>query len=133
MAVLDAQGAVVTIENVSSVATTIGEVKSFDFGDGAAADIDITTLSSTAKEYRQGLQDNGDLTMELNRDPSDAGQIVLLEARAAQATREITITLASGDVATFDAYVKSVSTGGAVDDVVVGTATLKITGNVVWS
>ena len=133
MAVLDAQGAVITIDNVSTVATTIGEVKNFAFGDGAAADIDITTLASTAKEFRQGLQDNGDLTLELNRDPSDAGQIVLLEARAAQATREVVITLASGDVATFDAYVKSVSTDGAVDDVITGTASLKITGDIVWS
>lgn len=133
MAVLNAQGAVVTIANVSSVATTIGEVKNFAFGDGAAADIDITTLASAAKEFRQGLQDNGDLTLELNRDPSDVGQVVLLEARAAQATREVVITLASGDVATFNAYVKSVSTDGAVDDVITGSASLKITGNIVWS
>lgn len=133
MAVLDAQGAVVTIENVSSVATTIGEVNSFAFGDGAAADIQITSLASTAHEFRQGLQDNGDLTLELFRDPADAGQIVLLEARAAQATREVVITLASGDVATFNAYVKSLSTDGAVDAVITGTAALKITGDIVWS
>jgi len=133
MAVLDAQAAIVKIDNVSTVATVIGGVKSFGFGDGAAADIDITTLASTAKEYRQGLQDNGDLTLELNRDPSDAGQVVLLEARAAQATREVSITLASGDIATFNAYVKSVSTDGAVDDVITGTAGLKITGDIVWS
>lgn len=133
MAVLDAQGTAITIENVSAVATTIGEVKSYSFGDGAASDIDITTLASTAKEYRQGLQDFGDLTLELNRDPADAGQVVLLEAKAAQATREVVITLASSEVATFDAYVKSVSTEGAIDGVLTGTATLKITGTVVWT
>ena len=133
MAVLDSQGAVITIENVSSVATTIGQVSSFDFGDGEAADIQITNLASTRHEFRQGLADEGGFSMELQRDPADAGQIVLLEARAAQATREVVITLASGDVATFNAYVKSVSNNAGVDEVLTGTATLKITGAVVWS
>ena len=54
-------------------------------------------------------------------------------AKAAQATREVVITLPDGDVATFNAYVKSLSTTGGVDDVANGTATLKVTGSIVWS
>lgn len=132
MAVLDAQGTIVTF-NDGTTAQTVGGVVSFTFGDGQASDIDISTLASTAKEYRQGLQDFGDCTLEVKRDPNDAGQSAMEAAKAAQATRETVITLPSGDVATFNAYVKSISSSGGVDDVVNGTATLKVTGAVVWS
>jgi len=132
MAVLDAQGTTVTF-NDGSIAQAVSGVVSFSFGDGQATDIDVTTLASTAKEYRQGLQDFGDCTLELKRDPSDLGQAAMEAAKAAQATREVVITLPDGDVATFSAYVKSLSTSGGVDDVANGTATLKVTGSIVWS
>lgn len=132
MAVLDAQGSTVTF-NDGSVAQTVGGVVSFSFGDGEATDIDTTTLASAAKEYRQGLQDFGNLTLELMRDPSDVGQAAMESAKAAQAVREVVITLPSGDVATFNAYVKSVSSQAGVDAVVTGSATLKVTGAIVWS
>ncbi|MFW1676456.1 phage tail tube protein [Pontibacter sp. JAM-7] len=132
MAVLDAQGATVTF-NDGTTAQTVGGCVSFSFGDGQAADIDITTLASTAMEYRQGLQDFGDCTIELKRDPNDVGQAAMETAKAAQATREVVITLPSDDVATFNAYVKSISSSGGVNDVLNGTATLKVTGSVVWS
>lgn len=132
MAVLDAQGATITF-NDGTTAQTVGGAVSFSFGDGQATDIDITTLASTAKEYRQGLQDFGDCSIELKRDPNDAGQAAMEDAKAARATREVIITLVSGDVATFNAYVKSLSTSGGVDDVANGTASLKVTGSIVWS
>lgn len=132
MAVLDAQNTTVTF-NDGTTAQTVGGVVSFSFGDGQASDIDITTLASSAKEYRQGLQDFGNCTLELKRDPSDAGQAAMLAAKAAQATREVVISLPDGDVFTFNAYVKSMSTTGGVDDVVNGTATLKVTGDIVES
>lgn len=114
----------------------VGGIISFSGFDGEASDIDITTLDSTAKEYRQGLQDFGGFTLELNRDPNDSGQDELLTQRAAQTTSECILTLPD-DVtlnrATFNAYVKSVSISGAVDEVARGTATLKITGSVTWS
>jgi len=132
MAILDAQGTTVTF-NDGTTAQTVSGVVSFSFGDGQATDIDVTTLASTAKEYRQGLQDFGDCTLELKRDPADLGQAAMETAKAAQATREVVITLPDGDIATFNAYVKSLSTSGGVDDVANGTATLKVTGAIVWS
>lgn len=133
MATLDAQGVVVTFADNLSVAQTVGGVVSFSFGDGEASDIDITTLASTAKEYRQGLQDFGNLSLELMRDPNDVGQAAMEAAKSAQATRQVVITLPSGDIATFNAYVKSLSSAGGVDAVVTGTANLKVTGAIVWS
>lgn len=133
MAVLDAQAATFSIDNSGGTPVIIGEIISFSGIDGEASEIDITTLASTAKEFRQGLQDFGNFTIELNRDPSDVGQQELESAKAAQATREFILTLASGDVFTFDGFVKSLTTAGAVDAVVTGSSSIRITGAVVIS
>lgn len=136
MAVLDAQGATLTITDgttPTTVAKTIGGLVSFDGFDGEASDIDITTLASTAKEYRQGLRDFGSFTIQLMRDPNDEGQVTMAEANAALATRQFVLTLPSTDVATFNGYVKSLTASGGVDAVVTGQAAIKITGEVVWS
>jgi len=133
MAVIITQGLELTIESSLGVATAIDCITSLSGFTGEAEDIDVTCLSSTAREYRQGLQDFGDLTIELIRDPRQAGQIVLEEAKNAQAVREFVLTLPSGDVATFDGYVKSLSLSADTGGVVTGTATVKITGDVVWS
>lgn len=133
MAVLDSQLATLSIDNGSGTPVAIGGIVSFSGFDGEAADIDITTLASTAKEFRQGLQDFGNFSVELMRDPSDAGQIQMLAAKAAQATREFVLTLDSGDVATFDGYVKSLTTSGSVDAVITGSANIKVSGAVVWT
>lgn len=133
MAVLDAQGAVFTIDDDMGSPVTVNGIVSFDGFDGEASDIDITTLASTAKEFRQGLQDFGNFSIELMRDPQDTGQIELEDAKANQATRECVLTLPSGDIATFNAYVKSLTASGGVDGVVTGSCNMKITGSVVWS
>ena len=131
MAAIDAQGATFSIN-----AQTVGGIISFSGFDGEASDIDITTLASTAKEYRQGLQDFGNFTLELVFDPNDAGQAELEAQKAAQTVSTCILTLPDDvalNVATFSAYVKSVSIAGGVDDIVRGTSNLKISGSVVWS
>ena len=130
MAVLNAQGTTITFN-----ALTVGGAVSYSFGDGEATDIDVTTLASTAKEWRQGLQDFGNLTIELMRDPADVGQAAMETAKAAQAVETVTIALPTTPVqtATFQAYCKSISSAGGVDAVVTGTATLKVTGAITWS
>lgn len=133
MAVLDAQGAVFTIEDSGGSPVTVSGIVSFDGFDGEASDIDITTLASTAKEFRQGLQDFGNFGLTLKRDPNDVGQAELESAKAAQATRTCVLTLASGDIATFDAYVKSLTVAGGVDATLDGSCRMKVTGSVVWS
>lgn len=131
MAAIDAQGTTFTINSVE-----VGGIKSFSGFDGEAADIDITTLASTAKEFRQGLQDFGNFTLELVRDPNDVGQIELDTAKAAQTVQTCVLSFPDDvdlNVATFSAFVKSQSTGGGVDDIITGTANLRVTGSVVWT
>lgn len=133
MAVLDAQGATLTVEDSGGSPINIGGLVSFDGFDGEASDIDITTLASVAKEYRQGLQDFGNFSIELMRDPADTGQQELAAMKAAYATREFVLTLPDGDVATFQGYVKSLTASGGVDAVVTGSCNIKISGDVVWT
>lgn len=133
MTVLDSQLATLSIDDAGSTPVAIGQIVSFSGFDGEAADIDITTLASVAKEYRQGLQEFGNFSVELMRDPADLGQIEMLSAKALQATRTFILTLASGDVATFEGYVKSLTSSGSVDAVITGSANIKVSGVVVWT
>lgn len=49
----------------TEVFTTIPEVKSISGPDGSANEIDVTDLSSSAKEFRMGLQDEGNITLDM--------------------------------------------------------------------
>lgn len=128
MSILDAQGATLLANGIK-----IGGLIDFDGFDGEAADIDITTLDSTAMEYRQGLQEFGQISINLKRDPADVGQEELRRAKAAQETIPFVLTLESGDVATFNGYCKSLTAGGGVNKTIDGKANIKITGEAVWS
>lgn len=131
MAIIDAQGSIFSINS-----QTVGQIASFSGMDGEAADIDVSNLASTAKEFRQGLQDFGNFSLELQRDINDVGQLELFDQKAAQTISTCVLTLpdtVTNNVATFSAYVKSFSISGGVDEIVRGTANLKITGAVVWS
>lgn len=131
-----AQGTTVTVEDGAASTATIGGIVSISgIGSGSASEIDITTLASTAKEYKQGLKDNGTLTFELIRDEDDAGQVELREMEDAQATREFVITLPTStlNVLTFDGFVTSLTTDIGADDVARGSCTVKITGAITLS
>lgn len=131
-----AQGTTVTVEDGAAGTATIGGIVSISgIGNGSATEIDVTTLASSAKEYRQGLKDNGSVTFELIRDEDDAGQVELREMEDAQATREFVITLPSStlNVLTFDGFVTSLTTDIGADDVARGSCTVKITGAITLS
>ena len=131
-----AQGTIVTVGDGAASTAVIGGIISMSgIGSGSASEIDVTTLASTAKEFRQGLKDNGSMTFELIRDEDDVGQVELKEMEDAQATREFIITVPTStlNVFTFDGFVTSLSTDIGSDDVVRGTCTVKITGAIVVS
>lgn len=130
------QGVVVSIDDSGSTPVTIGGVTGFSFSEGTASDIITTDLADTAVTKRQGLQDFGDATIELNRNPDDLGQIEMLSAKSLQATRTFIVTFNDAstiDTATFEGYVKSVPTTVATDDIAKGSSTIGISGPVVWS
>ena len=133
---IDTTGGTLTAANgtLTPVAlTAIAEVKTFSGLDGAASEIDVTHLLSTAKEYRLGLVDEGGFSFEMNRVAADAGQVALLTSRNAGTQKTYKLTLPNAETATFDAFAKTFPVAGGVDGVVMHNIGLRITGPVVWA
>ena len=113
--------------------TSIANVKSFSGFDGAASEIDITNLSSTAKEFKLGLIDPGHFSMQIDQDNTDAGQAALRAAQISGASKQFKLTLPNAKTATFNAFVKKVDSQGGVDAVIKTNAELRITGAITWA
>ena len=115
--------------------TTVSEVQTFSGFDGQASELDTTDLSSTAKEFKLGLVDNGGFSFTMNTLLSDAGQSAVRASRDASTSRQYKLTIPSGSpsVATFTAYAKQVPVDGGVDAVVKSNVALRITGAVTWA
>lgn len=112
--------------------TAIGDVVSFSGFDGTADDIDVTTLTSTAKEFLVGLQDFGGLSMELNLTNSDTGQAKLRALKAAGSQGTFSIELSNGEIAAFKAYVKSFTVSNSANDAARASVQLKIASEPAW-
>src|SRR5688572_24275389 len=92
----NSQGTLIAREGTTpGTCTPIAEIRSFSGPGGSSAVIDATTLSSTGKEKILGLQDEGQLTLELNFSPGDSGQQALLADRAAQLRKNFKITFSN--------------------------------------
>ena len=124
-------GTTVTYEDSSGTAQTIGKITSIGGLDGEANDIETTNFASSGEEMQPGIPRFGQVTIGVDRDLDDAGQVAVLDALEDGDTREMVITLPSGtnNTITLNAYVKSFPLGdAAVDDVYRTTITFKITG-----
>ena len=97
--------------------------------------IDVTNLSSLAKEKLMGLPDEGQFTLDMNLDPDDASHVALRNARAARTRTEFKLTLtdATPATATFFGYVLGFQVQGAVDQQVKVSVTIEIDGTVAWA
>jgi len=130
------QGTLVQIDTGSATFETIGGVSSISgIGGGEAADIDVTDFASTAKEFLQGLPDEGTVTISGNYDPSDAQQSLMLSKRASQESGDFKVILPDTGSTTFDftAFVKSFDKSIEADDAVRFTANLRISGSITIS
>lgn len=108
----------------------VGNVQDFTPDGGTATVIDVTNLDSTAKEKRQGLQDNGNYSLTFDSDDTDAGQLRLLAARAAQAVLVFKQTYPGGlKIRAWQGFVQKVTEPAAgVDKVLSSSATIVVTG-----
>jgi len=114
--------------------TEIENVISYTGFDAEAAEIDITNLSSTAKEKLLGLQDFGSFSMEIHPDfdAGAAGQNDLRAAQASGAEKAFLLTLPDGTTVAFSARVQNAtSITGGVDAALAGSVSLTITGDIV--
>ena len=113
--------------------TEVKEVTNFQGFDGQAAEIDVTSLQSTAKEFRMGLQDFGNFKVDVNHLSADAGQALLRTLKASRASRQFKVTFSNAQTAVFTAYVLTAPISGSVDSKVDSSFDLRITGDVVFT
>lgn len=110
--------------------TAIPEIKTFSGPGGSATVIDVTDLSSAAKEKRMGLADEGQLQFTINYIPANAQHAGLRADRASRVLRnfQMEFTDTPKTVWNFAAYVTGFAVSGAVDGVVEANVTLEISG-----
>jgi hypothetical protein len=111
----------------------VAEVTGFTGPDGEANEIDVTHLRSTAKEYLQGLGDEGNIAITGWVAPDDPGQIAMRADRDAQIASTYSLTLTDGTVLTFEAFCKQFGLAAAPDGAVALNVALRITGPVTWT
>ncbi len=112
--------------------TKIAEINSFNGPGGNVSVIDVTDLSSDAKEKLAGLNDNGQLSFECNLVPTNTQHAALREAKENGTTisAKIIFTDTGTTEWTFNAIVTGFSVSGAVDGVVKASVTLEISGEI---
>jgi hypothetical protein len=112
--------------------TAVGEVTGVSGFDGVSDEIDTTHLRSTAKEFLVGLQDFGNLGLELNLANSDTGQTKLRTLKASSAIGTFSFQLSDGTVAAFRALVRSFTVQNPTNEAARSSAQLRITGEPAW-
>lgn len=113
----------------------VGGVRAInDLRSGTATEIDVSDLSSSAKEFLLGLADNGAMNLEMLYDPADAGQIILESLRESSASNSFRVTipnpLNSPAVTTFafTGFVQTFPFSVGADAAITGTVTVRVTG-----
>ena len=137
---IQSQGTVIscstTYDSSATGYTAIKNVQSISgIGSGSASDIDVTDLQSTAKEYLTGLKDEGEISIALKYDYSDAGQGIIQTAvdNSSLIYFDIEIPISgmtTGARFSFSGTPKSFSKDIGVDAVVDSTITVMISGSV---
>lgn len=134
---IESQGITIQISvgNSPSAFSTIANVTSFKGPGGSATVIDVSNLSSVAKEKLMGLPDEGQFTLDLNFDPDAATHQALRDARRNRTPCEfkINFTDTTPMAAIFAGYVLGFEISGQVDQQVKASATIEIDGAVTWT
>lgn len=130
---IESQGFLFEVQTIDTTPEwlEVKEMKDWNENQAESADIDVTHLQSTRKEYLTGLADDGTFTMACNYLMNDPGQLEMRAARADREARNMRCTFSDGSVATFTGFVKSFPMSGAVDQAVTGNVSIRITGEFV--
>lgn len=109
---------------------SVANVISFSGFDGEASEIDVTNLSSTAKERIAGLQDFGSVNLEIHPDFTDPGQDLLRDAQSSGELKTFLITLPNGVELQWTGAVKNAQAlNGGVDAALTGSVSLTVKGD----
>lgn len=131
---LVARGTTIAVSDGASpeVYTTIPNIDSIGGPSATADEIEITDLSSTAKEYLLDLVDNGTVSISGNHNPTETLHDQLRSDNAASTARNYRITLPSSPEVTytFNARVSEFTMDEAIASALRFNATLRVTGAV---
>lgn len=131
---IDTTGLTITAAGTATPTTwtPINNLPSFTGFDGAASELDVTNLQSAAKEFRLGLVDPGQFSIELQTDMTDAGQAAVRAKQQSGAISQFKLQLPGSTLVTytFNGFVKKFTLGGGVDQVVKSSVDVRISGAV---
>lgn len=129
---LDAQGTKIYVGDTGSPNqfVEIPEVRSLRGPDGSASWMDTTDLSSTAKEGRPGLPDNGSVRLSIHYVPDNTVHNTLRTAFGARTKKQFAIDFTDTAPVTrweFSGYVTGFSVSGEVDGILMADVTIRVT------
>jgi hypothetical protein len=114
--------------------TLVGQVTSFSGPSWQVASIETTTLDDTAKQYRPGITDSGEMSFELNFDPSNTAQTAVkgfIESPQVVSWQVTFPTTPDATTFTFDGFPTAFEvSGGGPEELITASLTIKITGSV---
>ncbi len=110
----------------------VTEARNIHFSDAQTPEIDVTTMTSTSKEYLVGLQDAGEFSLEMNYVPFDPAIVEMRAAKLDAKVRAFRIDFPDGSVFAFRGFVRSVPFQTDYQSAMSGSATVKITGATIW-
>lgn len=103
--------------------------REIQFQGGTKTENDVSTICSTAKEFRLGLKDSGTMSVTGHWVQGHAAHQVIREAEADSKTRLILVTFEDGSTFRALALVSQRSFSMAVDGVVSATFNFRLTGD----
>ena len=110
------------------------EARNFTGFDGQASEIDVTTMCSTAMEFRPGLQDFGAFNFTMNYVPTDPAQKIMQQAKSTGAILWWKLMLPNDNEGNplgtwlFQAFVRQMTLSGGVNAALESNVVLRITG-----
>jgi hypothetical protein len=120
--------------------TVKGTITAISLSGISTAEIDVTSISSTSKEYVMGTIDGGTIEVTVNVDTVAATAATIdLPTAGDNVPTSFVLRLGTGaanlqvPTFSFNAYIQSVSIEASVDAQVTATYTLRITGNITTS
>lgn len=119
---------------VVSTNTEVEGVKSFSIN-GSNAVIDITGLTDTAKTKLAGVQDEGEISLDINWIATATGQGKLNKCKRARTQGAFCVMMAPpSTVVRFQGqgYITGLNFSGSVDNAVTGSVTIAINGKATW-
>ena len=114
-------------------AQAVGEVTNISVGGSSLTEIDVTSLTDSAKNFIMGALDAGTLTVDFFA-PANWADLDIPQPTSGGSSQPIVISFGDGELdASFDALVTNLSISADQDSAVTVSATLKLQSGIIWS